>query len=153
MIGKIKSLKLYAIIFVFAAFMPGCNSSVSTGDSNKVAETGAEEVAVKTLLSFNQAVQKGDFKEFHQKEVADSAKAELTAEKLNAAFAEFITNKIDISPKDDATITWSPPEIAAEFLNLSGSYPGANGKTIDFKLQYVKESRGWSLKSIDVKTI
>ena len=161
MIGKIKSLKLWVVIFVFAAFMPGCSSSsstgdsgVPTGDSNKVAATGAEEVAVKTLLSFSQAVQKGDFQEFHQAQVADSAKNELTTEKLNETFAEFIKNKTDISPKENANITYSPqPEINDNSLNLSGSYPGASGKMIEFKMQYVKNTGNWGLTTIDIKAI
>ncbi len=163
MIGKLKSLKLFvvlAVIFAFAAFMQGCSSEtatsdsgVPTGDSNKVAATGAEEVAVKTLLSFSQAVQKGDFQDFQQAQVAGSAKSELTTEKLNQTFAEFITNKTDISPKENAIIKYEPkPEMNDNSLNISGSYPGASGKTIEFKMQYVKDSGNWGLTAIEVKT-
>ena len=159
MIGKIKNLKLCAIIFVVIAFMQGCSSSVPTGDSsvpttdsNKVAATGAEEVAVKTLLSFSQAIQKGDFQEFYQAQVADKAKNELTAEKLNQTFAEFLKNKTDISPKENAIIKYSPePEISDNSLKLSGSYPGANDKTIEFKMEYVKSTGNWGLTAIDIK--
>lgn len=150
MIGKIKNLKLCAVIFVVIAFMQGCSSSIPTGDSS--VPTGAEEVAVKTLLSFSQAIQKGDFQEFYQAQVADNAKNELTAEKLNQTFAEFIKNKTDISPKENAVIKYSPePEISDNSLKLSGSYPGANDKTIEFKMEYVKSTGNWGLTAIDIK--
>lgn len=162
MIGKFKSLKLFIIVFVFATFIQGCSSGntstttdpgVPTGDSNVVAATGAEEVAVKTLLSFSQAIQKGDFQDFQQSQVAESAKNELTAAKLNETFAEFIKDKTNISPKENAVITYSPkPEMTDNSLNISGSYPGASGKTIEFKMQYVKNTGNWGLTAIDVKT-
>lgn len=153
MICNVKSRSLFAVVFVFALLATGCNFNFSAGGADKISESEAEKIAIKTLQSFNRSLQKGDFEEFHQTEVADSAKSELTAEKFNTAFADFIKKRADIRPKEGADIKWlEKPEIDGQFLNLHGTYPAAVGGTLEFKLQYVKEAGDWGLKFINVKT-
>lgn len=153
MISEVKKLRLFLAIFVCAFCAQACNFSFSTGGSNKISESEAETIAVKTLQSFNRAVLKGDFEEFHRNEVADSMKSELTTEKFNTAFAEYIEKQIDIRPEGKADINWlSKPEIDGKYLNLNGTYPSAGGKKIEFKFQYIKESGDWDLKFINIKT-
>ena len=140
------------IVLSALLIVQGCNFSFSSGNGEKISDSDAEKIAIKTLQGFNRAVQKGDFEEFHQNEIADSAKADLTTEKFNKAFAEFIDKHIDIRPKENSKIIWSPkPAIDGKFLNLSGHYDGASGQTINFKLQYIKDTGDWDLKYIDVK--
>ncbi len=143
---------VWLVVAALMLLAQGCNFSYSVGGSEKISDSDAEKIAIKTLQTFNRAVQKGDFEEFHQNEVADSAKDELTTEKFNEAFAEFIDKQIDIRPKQGSKIKWSPdPEIKNKFLNLSGSYSAETGQTVRFKLQYVKDTGDWDLKYIDVK--
>lgn len=172
MIGKFRNLKLIAVVFVFSALIQGCSSESSSGNSaapantssstttsddstttSAPAATDAEMTAVKTLLSFSQAIKKGDFQEFHQTQVAESAKNELTVTKLNETFAQFITDKTDISPKVESKINWSSqPEVTDNSMNLNGNYSGSSGKTVEFKFQYVKEKNSWGIKAIEIKT-
>lgn len=130
----------------------GCNFNFSSGGALRITDDEAQALLIKTLQSFQRSVNKGDFEEFHQTEVATSARNELTAKKFNAAFAEFIRNRVDIRPTRDARINWSPkPGIDGKHLNLSGNYPAESGKTINFKLQYLKDSVDWDVKFINIK--
>jgi hypothetical protein len=142
----------WLVLAAMMLVMQGCNFSFSSGGTEKISESDAEKIATKTLQTFNRALQKGDFEEFHQSEVADSAKNELTTEKFNQAFSGFIKNHVDIRPKEGSKMVFSPkPEIDGKFLNLNGSYPAETGQKVTFKLQYVKDTGDWDLKYIDVK--
>ena len=144
---------LCAFVFAFALLAQGCNFNFSSGGggAGKITDGEAQAIVIKTLQNFNRAVQRGDFAEFHQTEVAESAKKELTPEKFNRAFAGFIANRVDIRPRRDAKLIWSPkPAISGNLLDLAGSYPAEIGKTVNFKLQYVKDTGDWDLKFINI---
>ncbi len=155
MIKKFLSLKrsglnLFVVIFIFGAFALGCKNFNFSVGNQPVTESEAEAIAFKTLQKFNRALQRGDFREFQQTEVADAAKAEMTVEAFNTAFAGFVRRRIDITPQTGAKINWSPkPETNNGVLKLNGSYPAANGRTVNFKLEYIKEAGDWGLKFID----
>ena len=147
-----KKYRLFVIAFTLAALAQGCNFNCSVGTPTKISETEAETLATKTLQNFNRSVMRGDFAEFHQTEVAQSVKNDFTIETINQAFAQFVTRRVDIRPRDGAKMSWSPsPAIDGQFLNLNGSYPAQTGKTVNFKLQYVRESNDWKLRYIDIK--
>lgn len=145
------NLNLLAVFFVFGAFSLGCNNCNFSIGNPPVSESEAETIAFKTLQNFNRAVQKGNFQEFQQTEIADRAKADLTVEKTNAAFDSFVRKRLDITPQNGAKINWSPkPETSNGVLKLNGSYPGTNGRTVNFQLEYIKEAGDWGLTSIDI---
>ena len=152
MIDKFQGRRLCAFVFAFALLAQGCHFNFSSGGAGKITDDEAQAIVIKTLQNFNRALQRGDFAEFHQAEVAESAKKELTPEKFNRAFAGFIANRVDIRPRSDAKLNWSPkPAINGNLLDLGGSYPAANGKTVEFKLQYVKDTGDWNLKFINIR--
>lgn len=152
MTDNFKYRNLPAFVFAFAVLlMQGCSFNFSAGGAEQITDSEAEAIAIKTLKSFSRAVEKGNFEQFDQTEVAPSFKNDLTTEKFNTAFAQFITDRIDIKLKDGAHINWSPkPAIDGKFLNLNGSYSAQSGKTVNFKLQYVKDTTDWNLKYIDI---
>lgn len=156
MIGKnrkppIKIWNLIVVFFVFGAIWLGCTNSNFSVGTPPVSDSEAETIATKTLQSFNRAVQKGDFQEFQQTEVAGSEKANLTTEKFNQTFAGFVRNRIDITPKSGANITWLPKQkMDGQYLNIYGNYPAASGKNVAFTLQYVRDGDKWGLKYIDI---
>lgn len=151
-IDGIESRRFCAFVFALALLAQGCNFNFSSGGAGRIPDGEAQAIVIKTLQNFNRAVQRGDFAEFHQTEIAESAKKELTPEKFNRAFAGFIASRADIRPTRDAKLKWSSkPTIDGRFLNLSGSYPAASGKIVNFKLQYVKETVDWDLKFIDIR--
>lgn len=147
---KFKRYRLWAIVFALTIATQACSFNYSVGDPIKISDSEAETIATKTLQSFNRSIQRGDFGQFHDAEVAASYKNELTTEKFNQAFAAFIARHIDIRPAEGAKMSFSPsPAIDGQYLNLYGSYPAQIGKPVNFKLQYVREG-DWKLKYIDI---
>ena len=144
------NLNLLAVFFIFGAFALGCNNCNFSIGNPPVSELEAETIAFKTLQNFNRALQRGDFREFQQTEVADAAKAEMTVEAFDRAFTSFVRRRVNITPKAGAKINWSPkPETVNGFLKLNGNYPATDGRTVNFQMEYIKEAGDWGLKAID----
>ena len=106
-------------------------------------------VAVK---DFNDAVKKGSFDEFYGT-ISDGWKKQITADKFDEIFADFIKKKVDLTPKEGARPTYSPaPFINSDgLLEVDGSYPAKVG-TVQFKLKYIKEGADWKLFGIRINT-
>lgn len=118
-------------------------------------ERDMEELTQETLLDFNDAVQKGDFTDFHSK-ISNVWKATASPQKFNEGFSEFIEKKVDISNIKGKEATFDPqPSVTTK-----GKYKvlQANGKydtyplPVRFENEYIKEGGTWKLISIRVDT-
>ena len=100
-------------------------------------------------MAFNKAVQDKSFADFH-KECATQFREEVSVEKFNEAFKEFMDKGVDISaiekvdPVFDAPAKVDPDGVLA----LNGSYPGK--PVVAFQLKYVFEDDMWKLIAINV---
>lgn len=118
-------------------------------------ESEMEELTKQTLLDFNDAVQKGDFTDFHSK-VSKVWKKTTTPEAFNQGFKEFIEKKIDISGVKDMNATFSPePTVekrgGLKVLKANGRYE-TYPLPAKFETEYLKEDGDWKLISIRVDT-
>lgn len=112
----------------------------------------AQEMAKATLLEFNKAIEQEDFTDFHDS-ISKTWQKEITPQKFNEAFAEFIEKKIDISDIGSEDARFSPsPEVKKEqgfdMLTLEGEYPTSPKTT--FSLKYIPEGKEWKLSRIRV---
>lgn len=113
----------------------------------------AQEMAKATLLEFNKAIQKEDFTDFYDT-ISRIWKKEITPQKFNEVFAEFIEKKVDISNISSEDADFSPdPEVKKEqgydMLTLSGEYDTLPSKT-KFELKYIPQGKEWKLSRIRV---
>lgn len=113
----------------------------------------AQEMAKATLLEFNRAIQKEDFTDFYDT-ISKTWKKEITPQKFNEAFAEFIEKKVDISDISAKDADFSPsPSVAKEqgydMLTLAGEYDTSPSKK-KFELKYIPQGKDWKLSRIRV---
>lgn len=113
----------------------------------------AQEMAKATLMEFNKAIQDEDFTDFHGT-ISKTWQKEITPQKFNDAFKEFIDKKVDISgiSSEDANFS-TPPAVKKEqgfdMLTLDGDYDTSPSKT-KFELKYIPEGKEWKLSRIRV---
>lgn len=108
-----------------------------------------------TLLDFNDAIQKGDFDDFHAK-ISETWQKEISPERFNQAFKSFIENNVDISEIESMEADFSPkPRITKsrgdDLLKLDGSYDTSPEPT-KFELEYIPEDGEWKLTRIRIRT-
>ncbi len=108
-----------------------------------------------TLLDFNNAIQKGDFTEFHGN-ISKNWQKQISPEKFKQEFGVFIDKGVDISEIGSERATFSPaPGIAPgklmKMLVVQGSYDISPAPTT-FELKYIPDGKEWKLLGIDVKT-
>ncbi len=118
-------------------------------------ERDMEELSKQTLLDFNDAVQQGDFTDFHSK-ISKVWKKTTTPEAFNQGFKEFIEKKIDISGVKSQNATYDPdPKVekrgGLKILKANGRYDTYPLPT-KFETEYLKEDGDWKLISIRVDT-
>lgn len=118
-------------------------------------EREMERLVKGTLLDFNEAVQQGDFTDFHSK-ISKVWKRTASPEKFNQGFNEFIEKKIDISGIKSKTAEFDPqPTVARKsgykVLTAKGRYDTSPLPT-RFELEYINEAGDWKLISIRVDT-
>lgn len=118
-------------------------------------EREMEKLVKATLLDFNDAVQKGDFTDFHSK-ISKVWKRTASPEKFNQGFSEFIQKKIDISNIKGKTAEFDPqPTVKRKsgykVLEAKGKYDTSPLPT-RFEMEYINEDDEWKLISIRVDT-
>lgn len=118
-------------------------------------EKEMEELTKQTLLDFNDAVQKGDFTDFHSK-ISKVWKKTAAPDKFNEGFKEFIDKKIDMSGVKDKNATFEPePTVTKKsgykVLTAKGKYD-TSPLPVKFETEYLKEDGDWKLISIRVDT-
>ena len=114
-----------------------------------------QDLARTTVLDFNDAIQSGDFNDFHAT-LSKPFQKEASADKLEGVFNEFIKAKLDFREVRnlDAKFT-AEPEIVKQagydMLQLKGQYATTPRKT-NFELKYINEDGEWKLSSININT-
>ena len=111
-----------------------------------------------TFMDFSDAVQAGDFTDFH-KTVAKVWQEDSSADEMKTAFKSFVDNKESYNFKKavaslDATFSPSPAIEKVSDLNalvLKGYYP-TKGQRANFDLKYTKEDGNWKLIGVNIKT-
>ncbi len=146
------------------------NSSNSTSTSNTSssspskpdASTGEvptepqlQEIARTTILDFNDAIQKGDFTDFH-KTMSKPFQKQASPTKLKDVFKAFVDAKLDFKEVRTLDASFSPaPEVESgtggKVLRLKGNYPTKPRRT-NFELKYIPEGKDWKLISIEIYT-
>jgi hypothetical protein len=108
-----------------------------------------KEMASESLMAFNKAVQDKSFAAFRE-ECSAQYREQISVEKLNEAFKEFMEKGVDISGIEKVDPAFDPtPKVDSDgVLVLSGSYPGK--PTVTFKLKYVFEDDAWKIFGINV---
>jgi hypothetical protein len=107
-----------------------------------------QDIVKKTLLDFNDALQKEDFNDFH-KTISKEWQKQITPERFKESFQDFIKGETDLSPigSMDAKFT-SPSAITkssgVKTLETKGEYPTTPRKT-EFELKYIAEGKEWKL--------
>jgi hypothetical protein len=114
------------------------------------ADADLKAMALKSLLAFNQAVKDKSFAAFHEQECAAQFRNEVSVEKFNGAFKEFMDKDIDISSIEKVDPVFdAPPRVDPDgVLAVNGSYPGK--PAVAFQLKYVFEDGAWKLIEINV---
>jgi hypothetical protein len=118
-------------------------------------EREMERLVKRTLLDFNDAVQKGDFTDFHSK-ISKVWKKTASPEKFNQGFSEFIQKKIDISNIEGKVASFDPqPNVKRKsgykVLEAKGKYD-TSPLPVRFENEYIQEDGDWKLISIRVDT-
>lgn len=138
----------------------------SGGSSNTTSEAKPEipgndklQTLVKTtFLDFGDAVQSGDFSDFHKK-TAKVWRDDSSPEKLAEAFKTFVDEKEDYNFKKavtpmDATFSPAPAleKVAGlDALVVKGHYP-TKPQRANFELKYTMEDGTWKLIGINIRT-
>lgn len=139
------------------------NSSSTTSDTKNAkpevpSNDKLQPLVKSTFNDFSDAVQKGDFTDFHKK-AAKVWRDESSPEKMADAFESFVDNKDDFNFKPaiaalDATFDPAPSfdKVAGvDALVLKGYYPTKPSRA-NFELEYTMEDGSWKLIGINVKT-
>ncbi|MDH3494029.1 MAG: hypothetical protein OEM82_10795 [Acidobacteriota bacterium] len=125
-------------------------------DEDEVPTTAQSENLVKTtLMRFNEAVQAGDFADFH-KTVSSTWRRRSKPADFNKGFKEFIDKEIDISRIRGEDPEFSPkPYIDKKYgkkvLFLKGSYE-TEPLPVNFNLEFIVDDDEWKLVFIGVDT-
>lgn len=140
-------------------YKKGGGSTSSSNVKSEIPSKDKLQTLVKTtFLDFNDAVQGGDFTDFHNK-IAKVWRDSSTPEKLGDAFKSFTDDKENynfkraVSPLD-AVFTPDPViEKVSEMdaLIVKGYYPTKPARA-NFELKYVMDDGSWKLIGINVKT-
>jgi hypothetical protein len=118
-------------------------------------EDEMQEMTRTALMDFNEAVQDGDFADFHTK-ISKTWQKQTTPEKFNQAFGEFINKKVDISNISSSEPQYSPDpsvltDLGAKKLIAKGCYD-VSPRPVGFTLKWIPEGKEWKLFGIEVDT-
>ena len=114
-----------------------------------------QEMSRTALMDFNEAVQDGDFTDFHTK-ISKTWQKQTTPDKFNTAFSEFINKKVDISSISSSEAQYSPAPSAQQDLGMKkliakGCYD-VSPRPVGFTLKWIPEGKEYKLFGIEVDT-
>jgi hypothetical protein len=116
-------------------------------------EEQCRQLALKSLLDWNQGVQSRDFAAF-QATTSKEFQDQIPLNQLSEKFKEFMDKHIDISPIRNYTPAFDPePAIHSEgapVLHLAGRYP-TTPHAVSFDLKYVFQDSTWKILAINVQ--
>jgi hypothetical protein len=114
-----------------------------------------QEIVKRTLLDFDDSLQKEDFTDFHAS-ISKFWQKQTSPEKLKTSFQGFIEGEADLSPIRPMTAEFTKgPEttrsLGMKTLEVDGKYP-TSPITTTFELKYIAEGKEWKLAGIQVIT-
>jgi hypothetical protein len=111
-----------------------------------------KKLALDTLLLFNDAVQKRNFKAFHAS-LGTAWKRETTPLKLQEIFHEFVDKNIDFAEIADVDPTLDGAAVIDKngWLVFKGSYH-LPAQDVFFEVKYENEQSSWKLVGLNVRT-
>jgi hypothetical protein len=137
---------------------PSATKSYKKADASKLeipSDDELQDIVKKTLLDFNDALQKKDFSDFHST-ISKPWQKSVTPAELKNTFQSFIDGEADLSSirSMNAKFT-SPTEITRstglKTLETKGEYP-TTPNTSTFELKYIIEGKEWKLSGLKVYT-
>lgn len=104
-----------------------------------------------SLVNFNQAIQSGDFTEFH-KTISEKWQSQTSVATFNEAFASSIKNKNNYTPKSEESLDFTTPPLIEdkEYLAVTVRYITVKGMTPRFRLDYLRENGEWKLFGVQM---
>ncbi len=137
---------------------PSPTKSYTKSDPSKNQVPGDDEmqdIVKKTLLDFNDSLQKEDFSGFYST-ISKYWQKQTSPEKLKSSFQGFIDGDADLNPIRPMTAKFTKgPELTKSLgmktLEVNGEYP-TSPITTTFELKYIVEGKEWKLVGINVVT-
>lgn len=137
---------------------PSATKEIKKSDPSKNEIPGNDEmqaIVKKTLLDFNDSLQKEDFTDFYGS-ISKTWQKQTSPEKLKISFQSFIDGDADLSPIRPMTAKFTKgPEttrnLGMKMLEVKGEYP-TTPITTTFELKYIVEKNEWKLAGIEVVT-
>lgn len=113
-------------------------------------EAEIRRLATRTLLEFNDALQKRNFAPFREN-CAAAFRKEYPADAMKRSFQAFMDQKADLSGVANATAEFEQPPLIDDknMLVMRGRYP-TTPMNVHFGLRYIKEGELWRLAGIDL---
>ena len=137
---------------------PSPTKSYTKADASKSEVPSNDEmqdIVKKTLLDFNDGLQKENFNDFYST-ISERWQKETSPEKLKEGFQKFIDGNADLGPirSLNANFTKGPEankSLGTKTLEVNGEYATSPSPT-KFELKYIAEKKEWKLASIQVIT-
>ena len=131
------------------------SKSGDTSDGSLPSDDELQSLVKTTVMNFNDAIQSGDFSDFHSK-MSEPFQKQASAEKLKGVFNQFIEAKVNFREVKDMDASFSPsPAVdksgSYKVLTAKGQYATTPRKT-NFTLKYILEDGSWKLSSIEINT-
>ncbi|HEX4667204.1 MAG TPA: hypothetical protein VH207_11435 [Chthoniobacterales bacterium] len=134
-------------------YLSAPRAGVTTEQAGKTlpSDDAVKRLGLDSLLAFNRSVQARSFVSFYQ-QISRLWQEQVTPQKLDEIFADFINKQIDISSikEVDPVLTEAPTINSDGILVLEGYYPTHPSK-VYFRLKYIYEHPAWKLLGIKVK--
>ncbi len=126
-------------------------ASAASGSADVPADGELQTLVKANLDDFAQAVQENDFSDFYAN-CSQSFQNQFTLEKVAQTFEQFAKNKINLTPKSTANLTFSPKAAINDkgILVANGTYQTAANKTAKFETKYLRENGEWKLLGLYV---
>lgn len=137
---------------------PTATKSYTKADASKnevPSEDEMQEIVKKTLLDFNDALQKEDFTDFHGT-ISKVWQKQITPEKMKTNFQSFIDGDADLSSIRSMNAKFTTPteitkSTGVKTLEAKGEYATSPNNST-FELKYIAEKKEWKLIGLQVIT-
>ena len=137
---------------------PSPTKSYTKADASKSevpSDDEMQDIVKKTMLDFNDALQKEDFNDFH-KTISKVWQKQITPEKFKESFQDFITGEANFGEISSMTAKFTFPasitkSTGVKTLESKGEYATSPNAT-EFELKYIAEGKEWKLIGLKVYT-
>lgn len=127
------------------------SGAASSSSADVPADAELQTLVTASLDDFADAVQENDFSDFYAN-CSQSFQNQFTLEKVAETFGQFSKNKINLTPKSGANLTFAPKAAINDkgILIANGTYQTAANKTAKFETKYLQEDGEWKLLGLYV---